>query len=476
MGLYLASWFTRSVPQIEARNGIVANFREAEENDRPSWVSWIANETSRLVSKTKNSYSLQKNYGYFLDFFQNRCPPESIVTPFPTWKVNFHIITNRDVAIEFFQHHRQSDFFSIDNTGYKNFFDSMMKFVFPDLGIQPNDIIFTCETKYTEEYRQLLGACMNEQFINESKIIFDEIVDTTLLRWEEMAKEGPINITLETQKFMTQIIGRLFLGYTGSCDALAVATDLIFSRFGKNSLSNNPQGALELKAAVEEITSVIQYVLGRDETSSFIKAMESRGYTNAQKCAMIIMLFFGGQGTTASALNYILLKCSQETSLQESLLANKISVRDLMAEGLRMLAPNSFIGRIANKDLVLTIRNVSNEMFENRYFISKGDRVLAAPSVMGRDSSLAPGVDLQVFDPYRWKECELQDDLYRLSWFPFGYGVHGCPGSRIAQGAMSVFLDKILTKFVLSTNLQGEPRQKYTDGYQEGLLIQLTPR
>lgn len=165
--------------------------------------------------------------------------------------------------------------------------------------------------------------------------------------------------------------------------------------------------------------------------STLVKQMMNEGFTEAQVKAMIFILFFAGQDTTANTLNYILLKTAQNSNIQKDIQNKVISINDLIVEGLRMMCAAGFIARIAKENLILTVKNADNKTEQLQYLIKKGDKLSCAPTMLARNPLVVKAKNknnLEEFLPYRWKYTSHPVNLIHLPWKPFGGDKHGCPG------------------------------------------------
>ena len=123
----------------------------------------------------------------------------------------------------------------------------------------------------------------------------------------------------------------------------------------------------------------------------------------------------------------------QEGSLLE-IAKRSPAVNQLFAESMRLFSPISIIQRIAARDPVCTAENEAHEEIY-RKTIPKGTTLVYNPALAGE--SLYPDFELS--------RPELSPD--HLSWLPFGYGKHACPGQSFARAEILGFVTALVQKY-----------------------------
>lgn len=442
-------------------NNIEVELREAKDSEKPGWVTWIVHNTVRFVTRTVNTIALFRYLGFFHEIFANIRKSSDMIAHFPTWKMNFHVTTNPKITEIFYKEHRNGKGLFSTHGSQKSTFVLLMEEVFPALNIQDEDMIFTCGEENSEKYRTFLHAKLTHSYLEKNTETMKEITKRTLDRFEAASQNGPLDVGLETKKFSAEIIGKLFLGYDGSYEEFTNAVDVLIKRLGIINFTRKVANKEEVDAAIATVTKVINDVSKQEGTeTNIVTQMRSAGWTEAQVKGMVFMLFFAGQDTTANTLNYIQLKLAQDPKLQADVASGAVPIDWLIVEGMRMMPAAGFVARIAKEDLVLTVTNLDNNQKFDHY-IPKGDRVATSAAFASRDpQTVTAGDDLENFNPYRWKDQEIPKYLLNLSWGPLGGGTHSCPGHKVAQNEMRIFLTELLNRFTLSTEIEGEPRQK----------------
>lgn len=463
MTSYFPSWTNVTNNSYTDWTNINVELREAAESEKPGWVTWFVNNTCRFVTRTVNTVTLLRNIGFFREIFAGIASASRLVAAFPTWKFNFHITSNPKVArVVFGEHRNGSGLFSTGGV-QKSAFALLMESIFPALEISDEDNIMSCSEENTKRFRTFLHTKLTQNFLQSQIPVIEGIIKATLDRLEAASLKGPVELSSETKKFTAEIIGKLFLGYEGAYDELTNAIDVLIQRLGVINFTKKIPNPEELQASIDLVAKVIKEVAStspENEKVTIITQMNQAGFSVAQVRAMVFMLFFAGQDTTANTLNYILLKLAQDQQLQEDVVSGELPIDCVIVEGLRMMPAAGIVARIAKSDLILTITNEdSGEKLT--HYIEKSDRIGMAAMYASRDPQVVDGGEnLDTFNPYRWKNKEIPSSLLKLSWFPFGDGVHMCPGSKVAHTEMKLLLEAILERFTLSTEVVGELRQK----------------
>src|SRR5690606_4272079 len=99
-------------------------------------------------------------------------------------------------------------------------------------------------------------------------------------------------------------------------------------------------------------------------------------------------------------------------------------IRALVCESLRSFCPIGGIGRIASKDLLITVRSKENGTIISESRIKKGDLVDPMPMYVAKDPKIYENPSN--FDYERFMNAS--KFLPSLEFLPFGDNVHRCPG------------------------------------------------
>jgi len=118
-------------------------------------------------------------------------------------------------------------------------------------------------------------------------------------------------------------------------------------------------------------------------------------------------------------------------------------------ETLRLYPPVPFFGRTS----------VANATISD-FFVKDGSTACFSPWYMGRDE-FAWGSNAQLFVPERWIENPTGGAPTASQWLPFGAGLRGCLGTRLAVTEATVGLAHLLKDFSFNFDLKGELQFTY---------------
>lgn len=446
-----------------------------------------------LNAKIQNTYKLLKEKGAIHDIFKDVDP---YYHNFPTFIVNIAIVKNPEICKKALAYYREDQ----DEGGIfikgKSPLTQFFKTVFPE--INTNENILTCPKKNASKYHSFLVSYFSSRKINSQIELIQIEVNETLDRWKN---RNCIDLSKETKIFTASIIGKLFIGYDGSYEKLTNAIDEVILNMGIDSLLNKFKRYImvwkliwdpeyvekekRLNEAVLIINEAIRTTLHNNEISesSLINEMckkvnmdGSRVFSDNEIISMIFTLFFAGQDTTANLLNYILMELAKNKGLQDDIYNERISVQHLLYEGIRMFTPASLIGRQTKDDMHLEVK--FDDDTQSTWFIPKNTLFTLAPTLMARDPNVVPDDDLSFFNPYRWDNLEAPKTIQKLSWLPFGDGVHRCPGFNLAEQEIILFINTIVQNFRLQDVGIGELKQRtnFVNKMYGDLRIKLIPR
>lgn len=122
----------------------------------------------------------------------------------------------------------------------------------------------------------------------------------------------------------------------------------------------------------------------------------------------------------------------------------------LTREILRLYPPVPFIGRTSVADATVS-----------GYAVKKGSTAVFSPWYLGRDT-FAWGSSAEEFQPERWIANYTTGGAPTANqWLPFGAGLRGCLGTRLAVAETLVGISRILREFDFSFQLDGELQFSY---------------
>ncbi|XP_069052709.1 sterol 26-hydroxylase, mitochondrial-like isoform X2 [Lepisosteus oculatus] len=190
--------------------------------------------------------------------------------------------------------------------------------------------------------------------------------------------------------------------------------------------------------------------------------LKSQELTQSEIYSSVTDLLLAGVDTTSNTLTWALYHLARDQELQNSVyrevsgvipgdhIPNAVDlekmplVKAVIKEVLRLYPVVPANGRILQTDLVL-----------GEYYIpSKVFMVLCHYAASVEESQFP---DPLAFKPERWIKKEQGKKPHPFSSVPFGYGVRGCLGRRIAELEMYLALSRLVKNFEIQTNPKSKP-------------------
>lgn len=438
-------------------NGV--SIRYAKPEDQPGWVRWVSRGVIRMVIRIYNTpfFLKWRRYSEYMWKGALHTPLYTLRTlsVSPSFKpvmLDVHVTGHPEIVKALLQLHRNGPTFSTQG-GRKQAFVYLMEAVFPNILANNNDSILSCDEEHSYRFRSLLHKAFTAQKIKEQESVVQSIINTTLDRWSTL---GIFQLQDLMKIFTAELVGKLFLGFDGPYDKIAHAiSSQLFPFMGRAAWAQGqtkmtPEEEKGKQVALETVKSIFDKAHDPLSPPSLIKTMMKEGFSDQEIRAMILTLLIAGQDTTSSLLCYILMEMAVDPTLQHFYLNGTINSKMLIAEGLRMMPPASFIARVPGQDLVI-------QLGEDITFVHANQLIAASPVYLGKNRSIVPGTNLELFLPHRWINQPLPENLTQLPWFPMGGGAHECVGHKVANFNMTLFLDTILNKYELRTPLKKMP-------------------
>lgn len=328
-----------------------------------------------------------------------------------------------------FEHFRRDEILEI-GTSMKAIFNILCE-IFPDDNIKENDLMVTCEKEHVKPYRNLLLKNLSQAAIKTNNSMISETIDSVLKKWEEKSKSGGIiNSTEETMLFTSSIITKMAFGSDNSSSEIAKSINFL-NRYVVNKFLNQVTDEDQHKyhASLKTLKEAIESVLTPNRDLPIFRGVE---LTRQQKKAMIFVLYFAGQETTASLLNYILWQLAKDPKKQAELRTGE-DIRKFFLQSLKDLNPAYGVARLLKTDTCFEY-TLEGQTTPHKVIMLKDEYVVANIHALAK------------------KVLEIDD--YN-DWHAFGYKKHRCPGDHLAREEIIQFLTALLKNYTIETTQQG---------------------
>lgn len=362
----------------------------------------------------------------------------NFLSTFPNFFSTYHFIEDQSkVGIALIKHHRNDNLFQT-SMGMQQIFKLIDEDVFPKDIFTENDSILNCDLEHSEMYHTLLRTMLSEKVIEDYVPTIEKLATKSL---EEMAKMNrPIDIVMESRKYASNIFTTLLFGRKYYSEPLAKAVDFINTYVLKKALGSillSEEDKAEAKKSFALLAKTIEELLSQKELPLFGK---DSSLTISQKKAMLFIMLFAGQETTAALLSYItwqlalhpnmfeLLRLAVEKSNEEE--ASKI-IENFFTESMRQFQPAHAFSRVLQKDACLEYQLEGEDFMRKRYFFEK-ETISLNVKQMANHFSESPGNKVN-------------------DWFGFGGGKHLCPGMKLAKREICEFIKLLVTTCTLSS-------------------------
>ncbi len=184
---------------------------------------------------------------------------------------------------------------------------------------------------------------------------------------------------------------------------------------------------------------------GHDLVSMLVHGEATRHMAPADHLGNLLLLIVGGNDTTRNTMSGSVYALNQFPEQYDKLVADPGLVRKLVPEVIRWQTPLSYMRRTATRDCELAGRPIRKHDQLLMWYVS-GNR------------------DEDVFENANALDIERPNASRHLS---FGYGIHFCMGSRLAELQLRVLWEEILQRFE-RIEVQEEPSRtlsSFVKGY-----------
>ena len=217
-----------------------------------------------------------------------------------------------------------------------------------------------------------------------------------------------------------------------------------------------PGGVVETQAQKrEELLECVSYFErlweerrkspGFDLVSMLAHGEATKDMAPMEHLGNLLLLIVGGNDTTRNTMTGSVYGLNKFSDQYDKLIANPDLVPGMVPEIIRWQTPLAYMRRTATRDVELGGKQ-----------ILKNDQLLMWYISANRDEAMFPDADRI--------DVERENAAQHLS---FGYGVHFCMGSRLAELQLRILWEEILKRFE-RVEVQGEPTRplsSFVNGY-----------
>jgi cytochrome P450 len=385
--------------------------------------------TAELIFKKGNILAVKTPYlQQSVDRFSHwigHYPEQPLVSRIYSFVGDRCFIDNKKIMEAFFKHHRNDEVF--EKTPSLSKILDVIKMAFPEDSFTEEDFMFTCTKDATKLYRNLLHHLLNKSRMKEYAPIIQKTTDKMLQDWHSECQNGKIiNVTEQTRLFTSSIITQLMFNTDNSSQEIAESINFMNAYIIKTIVGFiTKEDKKKFNDSLKLFKKAIEEILAHKDIPLF---NQDNTFSPTQKKAMIFMLFFAGQETTASLLNYILWDLAKNPQTQKNLLSAE-DLKRYFNHALNVFNPAYGVGRKLKVDTCLEYK-LEGEDQPKKAILFKGEYVAA------RIYSLAK----TILSPRNYNE-----------WLAFGYGEHRCPGDQLAVEEIKIFVSTLLAKYTIET-------------------------
>ncbi|MCL4141700.1 UNVERIFIED_CONTAM: hypothetical protein GTU68_053339 [Idotea baltica] len=178
---------------------------------------------------------------------------------------------------------------------------------------------------------------------------------------------------------------------------------------------------------------------GDDLVTMLVHGEATKDMPTAAHLGNLLLLIVGGNDTTRNTMSGSVYGLNKFSDQYDKLIANPALVPSMVPEIIRWQTPLSYMRRTANFDTTIGEKQ-----------IRKNDQILMWYVSANRDED--------VFTNANVIDIERENADRHLS---FGYGVHFCMGSRLAELQLRILWEEILGRFE-RVETQGEPEHVFS--------------
>lgn len=370
-------------------------------------------------------------------------PEQPFVQKFFTFIGDRYYVDDKKILDAFFAHHRNDEVFGTQSSLLMIY--KLIQQIFPKDQISQEDFILTCTKHKTKIYHDLLYCLLNRTTVQQSAPMIQETVEKTLKDWHQRCQQGgTINATEETRLFTSSVVTQLMFGTDTASKEIAESINFMNGYILKQIVKKATDADRKtFENSLSAFRKATESILARKDVPLFNQAND---LTIAQKKALIFVLFFAGQETTAALLNYMLWQIALKPDLQRDLHEciekeakqhHSEALKNYFNNAFRVFNPAYGVGRMLKEDTCLEYK-VKGEDTARKVILYKGKSVSAYISVLAA----------KVLEPKNYN-----------AWHAFGAKVHRCPGDQLAVQEILQFIATLVANYTIDTQ-QKQPIPK----------------
>ena len=310
----------------------------------------------------------------------------------------------------------------------------------PDAVMRMTPFIAMDPPRHTEQRKTVRGVSAPSNLRNLEPLIRERTVDVL-----ESLPDGETFDWVDTVsiELTTLMLATLFDFPLEDRRKLTRWSDIVFAIPGPDSIvQSQEQKRSELYECVtyfEGLWEERRENPGDDLVSMLVHGEATRDIPTIEHLGNLLLLIVGGNDTTRNTMSGSVYGLNRFPDQYDKLMADPGLVPTMVPEIIRWQTPLSYMRRTATRDTELGGKQ-----------ILKGDQVLMWYVSANRDEAM--------FDDADVIDIERPNADRQLS---FGYGIHFCMGSRLAELQLRVLWEEVLARFE-RIEVQDEPERTFS--------------